>query len=113
MWYKDGILCIPDSSSATVLSDDVIVYVKGAEDLTITNSSFIDGNSKYSIKLISLTIGSEEPIGILLEGTNIHTNVTISSLNNDVTFENAYNHSDVVIKDSNGNVLLSKTGKIK
>ena len=108
LYYKDGVVFAPYSKSSTTLGKDFYVVIKDFEYTNVYNSSFMDAEGQYTNKLISFVDASSNIRTVFVSLEGIYMDVTVSSLKNDVTGQNAYNHADVVIKDSQGQVLLTK-----
>ncbi len=108
LYYQDGMVFAPYSKSNTILGTDFYVVIKNFEFVNVYNSSFKDAEGQYTNKLISFVDASSNTRTVFVSLEGIYMDVTVSSLKNDVTGQNAYNHADVVIKDSQGQVLLTK-----
>ena len=108
LYYQDGMVFAPYNKAHTTLGKDFYVVIKDFEYTNVYNSSFMDTERQYTNKLISFVDSSSNTRNVFVSLEGIYMDVTVSSLKNDVTGQNAYNHADVVIKDSQGQVLLTK-----
>ena len=97
----NGILVIGADNS------DMYVFIRNASEATVKAESFKDEETNYTIKLIEYTI-NEETTAIMVKGGKIYKDVTYTSIFTPVNSVAEINNiSDIVVKDVDGNVLVS------
>lgn len=101
-YHQNGIMII--SSSDT----DLYVFVRtSADEVTMKSAAFKDAEGNYTIKLIEYTI-SGETTALLVKDGQIYDAVTYSSIFTTIDdVSDIDDISDIVIKDVDGNVVLS------
>ena len=91
------------------LSTDFYMFTRASESLTAYAVAFYDAEERYTIKLVEFTADNNASYTVLVKDNQIIPNVTYESLfTENPTVATMKNISDVVIKDTQGNVLVAQ-----
>ena len=89
------------------LGTDFYVFTRANESLEASAIAFYDENNSLTIKLIEWTIDGTDTVTLLIKDNQIYPNVTYSSLfTENPVVGSMKTITDVVVKDSKGNVLV-------
>ena len=108
MYYKDGVIALPYSNSATTFGNDLYVGVKEAISKAVQYSFTGDDNTSNATKLATLTT-ADKVYNVMVKGNILYTDLTFTSANGttaDLSQTTAM--GTIVVKNAKGETLFAR-----
>ena len=108
MYYKDGVIAVPYSDSATTFKSDLYVGVKETVSKAVQYSFTGDDNTSNGTKLATLTT-AEKVYNVMIKGDVLYTNLTFTSTDGTPSdLSKTTSMGTIVVKNADGETLLAK-----